>query len=179
MEPLLIQTERLLIREWASGDQEAFERLVRDPEVARWSGSDEDEGFDEPFIGRMIRNQEELGWALWAVELRTPGPDEPSGPVGWAGFGTESLPDPELAWTFLSSVWGRGYATEAGIAVRDYGFGVLKMHRMVSVVDPRNAASARVASKVGLVRRGLVECHGVAHVLFEMDAARWRDVVGM
>lgn len=61
---------------------------------------------------------------------------EPSGLIGYCGFGTESLPDPELAWVFLPSLWGRGYATEAGRAARNYGFEVLRFDRIVSVVDP-------------------------------------------
>jgi RimJ/RimL family protein N-acetyltransferase len=178
VEPLLIKTERLLIREWQDSDLPAFLRLVRDPEVARWSGPDEGAVPDMPFIPRMHRDQRERGWALWAVELREPGPDDPTGPIGWAGFGTESLPDAELAWTFLSSVWGRGYATEAGIASRDYGFGVLGMPRMVSIVDERNAASACVAEKVGLMRDGSVDCHGVPHMVFDIDVARWRALTG-
>jgi len=180
VERLTIQTERLLIREWDEADLSAFERIVACPEVSEWFGPEESDGFDpaEPFIARMRRTQAELGWSLWAVELRTPGAGEPVGPIGYSGFGTESLPDPELAWTFHPDVWGRGFATEAGIASRDYGFEVLGMERMVSVIDPRNVASARVAEKVGMSRAGVVECHGVEHLLFDLDAARWSCIVG-
>jgi len=126
----------------------------------------------------MRRTQAKLGWSLWAVQLRMPEAGEPAGPIGYAGFGTESLPDPELAWTFHPDVWGRGFATEAGIASRDYGFKVLRMERMVSVIDPRNRASARVAEKVGMWSAGVIECHGVEHLLFELDAAGWRRITG-
>lgn len=175
MKPFHILTERLVMREWTDDDLPAFQRIA-DATAQQWDDSDEPE-FAEPFIARMKRNQREMGWALWAVELRSPRHDELAGPIGWAGFGTESLPDPELAWTFLPIVWGRGYATEAGIAARDYGFRVVEMPRMVSVIDPRNIASARVAAKVGLVHRGSVACHGVEHMLFDIDAARWTDII--
>jgi len=173
MTPFQIQTPRLLMREWAEEDQAAFVRLVSAPQVLEWSGPDDSGDFEVPFIERMRRNQLELGWALWAVELLAPRHDEPAGPIGWAGFGTESLPDPELAWTFLPAVWGRGYATEAGITARDHGFEALGMERMVSIVDVRNVASARVATKVGLVHRGMEMCHGVEHLRFELTRDEW------
>lgn len=171
-----IETERLVLREWDQSDQAAFDRIVGAPEVQRWIGAAEPGEQGEPFIARMRRNQLELGWALWAVELRHKAAGEDLGPIGFAGFGTESLPEPELAWTFIPGVWNKGYATEAGIAARDYGFGVLGMKRAVSVIDPSNTASVRVAQKVGLVLTGTVECHGEPHLLFEIDVSRWRAI---
>ena len=177
MGPVCIATERLRIREWTEADQPAFERIINAPEVARWAGEEQDSaGPEESFISRMHRNQRDLGWALWAVELLDPGAEDPVGPIGYAGFGTEMLPLPELAWTFHPAVWGRGYATESGIAARDYGFGVLQMTSMVSVIDRRNAASARVAEKVGLVLSGTIDCHGTEHFLFEIDRDAWQAI---
>ena len=46
--------------------------------------------------------------------------------------------------------WGKGYATEAAGAVRDYGLGVLGRRRLVAIIDPQNAASIRVAEKIGM-----------------------------
>jgi [ribosomal protein S5]-alanine N-acetyltransferase len=177
LEPVHIETQRLRIREWTEADQPAFVRIITSPEVARWSGEEQGSaGPRESFIRRMSRNQRDLGWALWAVELLDPEAEDPAGPIGYAGFGTEMLPVPELAWTFLPAVWGRGYATEAGIASRDYGFRVLHMTRMVSVVDRRNSASARVAEKVGLVLNGTIDCHGMEHFLFEIDIDAWHQI---
>lgn len=174
MEPFAIQTSKLLLREWRDEDMAAFQRIVSAPEVSQWFGPKESGTPQPSFIERMRSNQRDFGWSLWAVELRDTA--DSLGPIGYAGFGTESLPDPELAWAFHPSVWGHGYATEAGIASRDYGFEVLRMERMVSVVDARNTASARVAEKVGLVPIGSTLCYGLPHVIFEIDAERWRRI---
>ncbi len=46
--------------------------------------------------------------------------------------------------------WGRGLATEAAMASRDYGFGELGLDRLISIIHPENLASRRVAEKTGL-----------------------------
>ncbi len=176
MDPFAISTARLCLREWDSDDQPAFDRLARSPEIAEWFDEDQFAAAkaQDTFIQRMRRNQRELGWCLWAAVLRSPISGEPQGPIGYCGFGTESLPDPELAWVLLPSLWGRGYATEAGLAVRDHGFQVLRFDRMVSVIEPRNLASRRVAEKVGLTLEGTVTLHDVEHLVYAMDEATWR-----
>ena len=56
----------------------------------------------------------------------------------------------EIGYPFLRRSWGRGLATEAARACRDYGFGTLGCDRLVSLIDPANRASRRVAEKVGM-----------------------------
>jgi hypothetical protein len=49
---------------------------------------------------------------------------------------------------------GRGYATEIGLALRDYAFGALGLTRLISLIEPENAASRRVAETMGLRYEG-------------------------
>jgi RimJ/RimL family protein N-acetyltransferase len=55
----------------------------------------------------------------------------------------------EVGWTLASEHWGRGYATEAALACRDLALGDLGWKRIVSLIDRTNAASIRVAEKIG------------------------------
>ena len=55
----------------------------------------------------------------------------------------------EVGWTLGSEHWGRGYATEAAVACRDLALGELGWKRIVSLIDRDNAASIRVAEKIG------------------------------
>ena len=59
-----------------------------------------------------------------------------------------------LWYVLARSAWGRGYATEAAQAVLAFGFEELRLHRIFVEIDPRNAASLRVAEKIGLRREG-------------------------
>jgi RimJ/RimL family protein N-acetyltransferase len=56
----------------------------------------------------------------------------------------------ELGYRFVKEVWGQGYATESALACKDYGFNELKFTRLISLIDPENMASIKVAEKVGL-----------------------------
>lgn len=56
----------------------------------------------------------------------------------------------ELIYVFAKTTWGRGYATEAGTAVKNHAFQQLGLTRLIALVDPENSASARVAEKIGL-----------------------------
>lgn len=58
--------------------------------------------------------------------------------------------EPELGWFFAEEARGRGYATEAAAAVRDWGLGLLD--GFVSCVDPANAPSTALARRLGAVR---------------------------
>src|SRR3989337_1047597 len=55
----------------------------------------------------------------------------------------------ELGWALTSRHWGHGYATEAARAVRAWARTVRRVERLISVIDPKNVRSARVAEKLG------------------------------
>jgi ribosomal-protein-alanine N-acetyltransferase len=56
----------------------------------------------------------------------------------------------EVGFRLVRSCWGKGYATEAAGAVRDYAFDMLTVSRLISLVDPQNIASIRVVEKLGM-----------------------------
>jgi RimJ/RimL family protein N-acetyltransferase len=66
--------------------------------------------------------------------------------------------------------WGRGYSVEAARAVLAFGFGELDIHRFFADIDPRNAASLRVAEKLGLRR----EAHFIENVFVKGE---WCDTI--
>jgi RimJ/RimL family protein N-acetyltransferase len=63
----------------------------------------------------------------------------------------------------VRSAWGRGYATEAARAVRDFAFGDLGMQRLIAIIDPSNIASIRVAEKIGMHHDAEVMLEGYTH----------------
>ncbi|MHC4994631.1 MAG: GNAT family N-acetyltransferase [Planctomycetota bacterium] len=56
----------------------------------------------------------------------------------------------DLGYRFFSEYWGRGLATEAGLASVRFGFEVLSLERIIGLVMPDNTASIRVLEKVGM-----------------------------
>jgi RimJ/RimL family protein N-acetyltransferase len=56
----------------------------------------------------------------------------------------------ELGYTFDATYWGHAYATEAAQCVFAYARDVLKLRRVISVIDGENGRSLRVAERCGL-----------------------------
>jgi RimJ/RimL family protein N-acetyltransferase len=66
----------------------------------------------------------------------------------------------ELGYDIRSDYWNRGLATEAATAVRDYAFHVLGLRQLISLIRVGNAASQRVADKIGMKRVSEFERYG-------------------
>ena len=66
----------------------------------------------------------------------------------------------ELGYTFLRDSWGKGYATEAATAMRDYGLYEQKFLQLHSIIIQENTGSVAVAEKIGAIRGGECLCMG-------------------
>ena len=151
-----IETERLLLRRWRDEDMEPYARMCADPEVMRFIGDGSPltrEG-SEGQISRFLRHWDERGFGLWVLEGK-----EGKTFIGFAGLAhqedwTEGEHKTEVGWRLDRAFWGRGLATEAARASVDYGFETLGLERIISIIQPGNVASRRVAAKAGLTLRG-------------------------
>jgi RimJ/RimL family protein N-acetyltransferase len=97
-------------------------------------------------LARIRAHWDEHGFGQLAVEERASGRV-----VGRSGSSYHRLwpQDVEVGWGIDPAAWGRGYATEAGAAAIGHAFDVVGVDRVVSIVHPENAASIRVAEKLG------------------------------
>ena len=66
----------------------------------------------------------------------------------------------EVGYHVRRSLQGRGYATEAAAAARDYARDVLRLDRLVAIIHPANVATQRVAEKIGLALEQELDRHG-------------------
>lgn len=166
--PLPIETERLVIRAFATDDRAALAALYADPEVMRYIpyGVLDDDGL-ERVLEKYARVEEEHGFTFWAIVERATGSF-----LGDAGFGVyEETGEPEVGYSLARSAWGRGFASEAAAACLAAAFEHLDARRIVAVVDAENAASVRVAERIGMERQGLIDAHARPHILFAKERA--------
>ncbi len=76
---------------------------------------------------------------------------------------------------------GHGYVPEGVVLIMQYAFDVLHLHRLEAAIVPRNAASRRVAEKLGLrdegIAKGFLQIQGVYedHVRYAITIEEWRD----
>ncbi len=155
----VIETERLLLRPFTVADTDALFDLMSRPEVARWSGRGRpmlhrDEAVER--IARMpVRRGDHPAADVFAAVPH--GHDEPVGmavlvPIP-ASEGVDRH-DHEIGWHLHPDVWGRGYATEAAIALveRAWAAGIPELY---AVTDPDNVRSQAVCRRLGMTDLGL------------------------
>ena len=74
----------------------------------------------------------------------------------------------EIGYHLRRDFWGRGLATEAAVACRDWGFAHLKAERLISLIRPENLPSRRVAEHIGMSLWKEVEWRGLSHCVYSV-----------
>jgi len=156
----ILETARLVLREFDEGDVAAFYDLGSDPAVIRYTG-DPGGGLKSLEHAREILRSHPLadytthGFGRWACVLKARGEV-----IGFAGLKyLEDLNEVDLGYRLLTSYWGLGLATEACRAILDFGFARLRLEQIIGLADPANVASVHVLEKVGMRRVGSIEYH--------------------
>ncbi len=142
-----LETPRLRLRGWRDEDLDAYAAMVADVEVMRFFGG---EALERPAAWRHIAlftgHWALRGYGIWAVERREDGAFVGRSGLWWP----EGWPGLEVGWVLAREHWGRGYATEAGAAARDWAFGHLDADRVIALIDADNDRSAAVARRLGM-----------------------------
>ncbi len=144
----MFSTERLHLRDLTLDDVDNLAGIFLDPVAMKFYPSLKDRDQTVGWIEWNRRNYERYGHGLWAAHLQET--DEFVGQCGLICQEVEGEREVEIAYLLLRKYWNRGYATEAAAASRDFAFKRTEARRVVSLIDPPNVASRRVAEKVGL-----------------------------
>jgi RimJ/RimL family protein N-acetyltransferase len=150
--PLILETDRLLLRTWSLEDVEPAFPIYAHPEVVRFIGNKIDRTPDDTRqrVLRRLNDQERFGLSLWAVIEKATGQL-----IGACGLKhLEGGPQIEVGYHLARHTWGKGYATEGARACLRHGFNRLRLERIVGIVDPDNLASRHVLEKIGLSYEG-------------------------
>jgi RimJ/RimL family protein N-acetyltransferase len=170
----VIETERLLLRQWREGDLKAYARICADTEVMRYLPATLSREESAEQMAGFVRHWEERGFGLWAVEEGASGEF-----IGFVGLMRhDDWPEgehrtEEVGWRLGRAHWGRGLATEGALASVRYGFEGLGLARIISITLPENAASRRVMEKAGLTYRGETRWRGHDVVWYAIDRDAW------
>lgn len=148
---LPLKTKRLTLRHYRADDLEQTLAYHGDPDVARYL-------LEPPWTREVAQQQitrrmgrKHIGASDQALALVVEHDGSVIGDVGlWPT--DEWLRTAELGWAFHPAAQGKGYATEAVLALIDLAFGHYGMHRVKAQLDARNTASARVCERLGMSR---------------------------
>lgn len=146
--PLTLESPRLNLRMFEESDWDALCLMFEDEECVRYTA-----GHVQPKWETWRRLAGYLGhWALrgygpYAVIEKSSG--EMMGPVGLWYPG--DWPEPEIKYSLAQKFWGKGYATEAVVAVKAMAKKELGRSRLISLIAQGNQRSVSVAKKAGAV----------------------------
>jgi RimJ/RimL family protein N-acetyltransferase len=170
----VLETERLLLRDWQPSDDAPFAALNADPEVTRYLNGPMTRSESDELVARIRGHWQNHGFGLYAVEVKDSGAF--AGFVGLAipSFLPDVLPAVEVGWRLAREHWGKGYATEGARASLRYGFEELELRQIISIIDPDNAASVRVADRLEMTR-GRDRIHPISRVRLAVYAKNAED----
>lgn len=155
LDAIELSTPRLSLRPLVEHDAEALLEMHAEPRVMQFSNS-------APWT-RLEQAQELIGGSRGWLALGTAVclgivAKDTTGLIGTCTLFdiSRSSRRAEVGFLLGLSSWGRGYVTEALVALLNYAFGQLSLNRIEADTDPRNLAATRVLEKLGFVREGLL-----------------------
>ena len=148
---MILETERLLLREMTQDDLPALQGILQDEETMYAYNGAFDEAETQAWLDRQLSRYAQYGFGLWAVVLK-----ESGGMIGQCGLtmqpwrGDEVL---EVGYLFNRAFWHHGYATEAARGYMEYAFDRLGAREVCSIIRETNLPSRRVAERNGMTVR--------------------------
>jgi RimJ/RimL family protein N-acetyltransferase len=173
----ILQTPRLILRELTPQDADALALVLSDAETMRYYPVPFDRAGVERWIERNRERYRDDGVALWAMEMKhppalhLPASDLPN-MIGDCGIVVQNVGGErlyEIGYHVRRDLWGRGLATEAAIACRDWAFSHLQVERLISLIRPENLASRKVAERNGMTVWKELHWGGSLHYVYSVE----------
>jgi RimJ/RimL family protein N-acetyltransferase len=153
---IILETERLILRQMTSDDSEFILELVNDPSFIQNIGDRKvrtPDGARSYILNGPAASYARNGFGLWLVVLK-----ETNESIGMCGLiKRDGLEDVDIGYALLPRFWGQGYAVEAAGATKAYAKDAVGLKRIVAIVDPANEGSIRVLEKIGLRYEKMVQ----------------------
>ena len=165
----ILQTPRLLLREFIPEDADALAQVLSDPETMRYYPAPYDRAGVEHWIARNRQRYVEDGVGLWALELKSI--TEFIGDCGIIRQQVDGEHLYEIGYHLRRDFWGQGFATEAAIACREWALAHLKAERLISLIRPENMPSRRVAERNGMTIWKEIVWRGLPTLVYSTEKA--------
>lgn len=191
IDPALLRSPRLRLRQWTPADRAPFAALNADPVVMEHFPAPLDRAQSDAMADRIEALIDRQGWGFWAAELLEglDGAGTSGGTfMGFIGLHRPTAPLPftpcvEIGWRLARPFWGRGLATEGARLALRAGFEALGLEEIVAFTAQRNRRSQAVMERLGMhgspseafEHPSVPEGHAVRpHVLYRLPRTAWR-----
>lgn len=154
---MIIETERLILRELQQSDFDEVCKLLQDTAVMyAYEGTFNRQEVQE-WMDKQFKRYREDGFGLWGVVEKRSGEL-----IGQCGITYQEYNDkqvPEVGYLFRKEFWHKGLAIEAAIACKEYAFRTLGFNEAYSIIRDTNLASQKVAERNGMKITGSIVKH--------------------
>lgn len=149
----VVQTKRLILRQWCEEDLEPFAQLNADSRVREYFPGLLSHQESDASVKLMSDHIQRCEWGFWAASLIQTGEF-----IGFIGLEdvyfkapfNKLTPAIEIGWRLAFNHWGKGYATEGALAALRYGYMTLNLEEIVSFTAVANQRSRHVMEKIGM-----------------------------
>jgi ribosomal-protein-alanine N-acetyltransferase len=145
---VVIETDRMTLGQMGMPDVDHLLGIFADPEAMRYYPSTKDISETRRWIRWNLDSYRQHGLGLWIASLKSI--NQFTGQCRLVIQEVDGRQEVEIGYLFLRPLWGQGLATEAAQAFREHGFMRLGFTRLISLIDPANVTSRRVAEKLGM-----------------------------
>lgn len=150
---MILETDRLYLRQWQTADLLPFQEMNRDPEVMRYFPSTLDAEQSDELANKFRLVIKRKGWGFWALEHKGTGKF-----IGFCGLYDQSdkfsfSPCTEIGWRLDPGFWSQGYAFEAAEKALQFGFQNLDLQQIVAFTSIYNQRSERLMQRLQMVKQ--------------------------
>lgn len=150
MKKVILETERLVLREYVQEDFSGLKEIISDEETMKYYVKPYDDAGVQRWLDWSFDNYKKHGFGLFAIELRETGEF-----VGDAGITLQPIDGewlPEIGYHVNKNFWRRGIASEAARAVRDWAFQNRDFPALYSYMTVENIPSQATARSLGMTK---------------------------
>ncbi|HVE57461.1 MAG TPA: GNAT family N-acetyltransferase [Pyrinomonadaceae bacterium] len=144
----MLETERLIIRQFTFDDLDCLIELRSDEEVIKYIGKRKMQNPEaiEKRLRFYIDCYAKFGYGMCAMIWKETGEM-----IGWSGLQPlEETGETEVGYGMIKRFWGKGIGYECARAWLEYGFETAGAQRIVAVAAPENKGSWRIMEKCGM-----------------------------
>jgi RimJ/RimL family protein N-acetyltransferase len=146
---LILETERLLLREFTIDDSEFILTLVNSPDWIKFIGHFDiktNEQAKDYLLNGPLKSYEVNGFGLSNVILK-----DKNLSIGMCGIIKRAHLDyPDIGFAFLPAFTGKGFGFEIASATMQYAQEYLKLKKILAITVPGNTASIKLLEKIGM-----------------------------
>ena len=169
---MILETERLIIREYTPGDFDALYEILSDAQTMKYYPKPYDENGVRRWINWCIDSYRQYGFGLWALELKETGTF-----IGDCGISMQNIDGeilPEIGYHVHKKYWRQGYAKEACATVKDWFFKNTEHDSVYSYMNQENVASYATAVANGMKRIKAYEDGEEALFVYRITRDEWQ-----